>query len=109
MEGKGVTAAQSPSPGENGEQNEAQARGGELASGRGANSPARGNESNVPTQPSPGGPAHRSAWGEPDTTPNEWQRPRVRVDARLLEATLLNLHKRIAAVPLVFDIPGADG
>jgi energy-coupling factor transporter ATP-binding protein EcfA2 len=30
------------------------------------------------------------------------------VDARLLEATLLNLHKRIAAVPLVFDIPGAE-
>jgi energy-coupling factor transporter ATP-binding protein EcfA2 len=32
--------------------------------------------------------------------------PRVRVDARLLEATLLNLRKRIAAIPLVFDIPG---
>jgi hypothetical protein len=30
------------------------------------------------------------------------------VDARLLEATLLNLRKRIAAIPLVFDIPGAD-
>jgi energy-coupling factor transporter ATP-binding protein EcfA2 len=30
------------------------------------------------------------------------------VDARLLEATLLNLHKRIAAVPLVYDIAGAD-
>jgi energy-coupling factor transporter ATP-binding protein EcfA2 len=44
----------------------------------------------------------------PDETTSEWQRPRVRVDARLLEATLLNLHKRIAAVPLVFDIPGAD-
>ena len=37
-----------------------------------------------------------------------WQRPRVRVDARLLEATLLNLRKRIAAIPLVFDIPGTD-
>jgi hypothetical protein len=33
---------------------------------------------------------------------------RVRVDARLLEATLLNLRKRIAAIPLVFDIPGAE-
>ena len=30
------------------------------------------------------------------------------MDARLLEATLLNLRKRIAAIPLVFDIPGAD-
>ena len=28
----------------------------------------------------------------------------VRVDARLLEAALLNLHKRVAAVPLVFEI-----
>jgi energy-coupling factor transporter ATP-binding protein EcfA2 len=34
--------------------------------------------------------------------------PRVRVDARLLEATLLNLRKRVAAVPLVFDIAGAE-
>jgi energy-coupling factor transporter ATP-binding protein EcfA2 len=30
------------------------------------------------------------------------------VDARLLEATLLNLRKRVAAIPLVFDIPGAE-
>jgi len=34
--------------------------------------------------------------------------PHVRVDARLLEATLLNLRKRVAAIPLVFDIPGAE-
>ena len=39
---------------------------------------------------------------------NAWRQSRVRVDARLLEATLLNLRKRIAAIPLVFDIPGAD-
>jgi energy-coupling factor transporter ATP-binding protein EcfA2 len=31
----------------------------------------------------------------------------VRVDARLLEAALLNLRKRIAAVPLVFEIDGS--
>jgi energy-coupling factor transporter ATP-binding protein EcfA2 len=31
----------------------------------------------------------------------------VRVDARLLEAALLNLRKRIAAIPLVFEIAGA--
>jgi energy-coupling factor transporter ATP-binding protein EcfA2 len=31
----------------------------------------------------------------------------VRVDARLLEAALLNLRKRIAAIPLVFQISGA--
>ncbi|HTU04382.1 MAG TPA: GTPase, partial [Trebonia sp.] len=37
-----------------------------------------------------------------------WHQPRVRLDARLLEATLLNLRKRISAIPLVFDLPGAD-
>jgi hypothetical protein len=102
MEGKGMTAEQSPSPGDNGEpsenneQREAQARGAELAPVRGANSPGHGNEPEV-TQSAPGEPA-----------PGNWQRSRVRVDARLLEATLLNLRKRIAAIPLVFDIPGTD-
>jgi energy-coupling factor transporter ATP-binding protein EcfA2 len=33
--------------------------------------------------------------------------PHVRVDARLLEAALLNLRKRIAAIPLVFELEGA--
>jgi len=33
--------------------------------------------------------------------------PHVRVDARLLEAALVNLRKRIAAIPLVFEIAGA--
>jgi hypothetical protein len=87
MEGKGVTAEQSPSPGENGEQGGTQARGGEIAPVRGANSPVAGNEQGVATQ-------------------DPQQRPRVRVDARLVEATLLNLRKRIAGIPLVFDIPG---
>jgi energy-coupling factor transporter ATP-binding protein EcfA2 len=108
MEGRGMTAEQSPSPGENGEQSETEARGGEMAPERGANSPLDGKESAVPTEPSPEGSAPRSAWGAPEGQASEWQRPRVRVDARLLEATLLNLQKRIAAIPLVFDIAGAD-
>jgi energy-coupling factor transporter ATP-binding protein EcfA2 len=33
--------------------------------------------------------------------------PHVRVDARLLEAALLNLRKRVAAIPLVFQISGS--
>jgi energy-coupling factor transporter ATP-binding protein EcfA2 len=33
--------------------------------------------------------------------------PHTRVDARLLEAALLNLRKRIAAIPLVFEIEGS--
>ena len=50
-----------------------------------------------------------NAPGEDQPDPDRGrQRPRVRVDARLLEATLLNLRKRIAAIPLVFDIQGAD-
>ena len=117
MEGKGMTAEQSPSPGEDGEQSEnnepseTQARGGELASTGGSNSPSRGNEPGVPAEPTPGGQGPRSPWGTPEEKAAEpqWQRPpRVRVDARLLEATLLNLRKRIAGVPLVFDIAGAD-
>jgi energy-coupling factor transporter ATP-binding protein EcfA2 len=108
MDGKGMTAEQSPSPGDNGENSETHARGGEFTSARGANSPAPGNEQAVPTPSSPERQVPRKPWDVPDEKASEWRQPRVRVDARLLEATLLNLHKRIAAVPLVFDIPGAD-
>src|ERR1700734_830180 len=90
MEGKGTAAEESSLPGGNGERDETigvNAHGGEIVPMRGAVSPAAGNE--------------------PGMSAN-WERPRVRVDARLLEATLLNLRKRIAAIPLVFDIPGAD-
>jgi len=90
MEGLGATAEQSSSPGGNGQQNEtseAKTPSGEMAPMRGAALPADGND--------------------PRMSANR-DRPRVRVDARLLEATLLNLRKRIAAIPLVFDIPGAD-
>jgi energy-coupling factor transporter ATP-binding protein EcfA2 len=90
MEGMGTAAEESSLPGGNGERDEkngVNAHGGEIVPMGGAVSPADGNE--------------------PDMSGN-WQRPRVRVDARLLEATLLNLRKRIAAIPLVYDIPGAD-
>ncbi len=83
MEGMGATAEQSPSPGEDGDQGKKTGQGESRAHG-GELEPARAAE----------------------TAP--WQQPRVRVDARLLEATLLNLRKRIAAIPLVFDIPGAE-
>jgi energy-coupling factor transporter ATP-binding protein EcfA2 len=90
MEGKGTAAEESSLPGGNGERDETigvNAHGGEIVPMRGAVLPVAGNE--------------------PGMSAN-WERPRVRVDARLLEATLLNLRKRIAAIPLVFDIPGAD-
>jgi energy-coupling factor transporter ATP-binding protein EcfA2 len=35
-------------------------------------------------------------------------RPHLRVDGRLLEAALLNLRRRTAAIPLVFAAPGAE-
>src|SRR3984957_18487139 len=82
MEGMGATADQSPPPGGNGEQGRNTGQGEARARG-----------------------------GEPGTADDagaQWDQPRVRVDARLLEATLLNLRKRIAAIPLVFDIPGAE-
>ena len=52
---------------------------------------------------------------EPEPEPDEpgipledqHPQPHVRVDARLLEAALLNLRKRIAAIPLVFEIEGS--
>jgi energy-coupling factor transporter ATP-binding protein EcfA2 len=105
MEGKGATAEESPSPGRERQnvtgaagaadmvdsmvapEGEMGASGGESAPQPGASSPNDGNESRVA---------------------EAWQQSRVRVDARLLEATLLNLRKRVAAIPLVFDIPGAD-
>jgi energy-coupling factor transporter ATP-binding protein EcfA2 len=90
MEGKGTAAEESSLPGGNGERDETigvNAHSGEIVPMRGAVLPVAGHE--------------------PDMSAN-WERPRVRVDARLLEATLLNLRKRIAAIPLVFDIAGAD-
>ena len=121
MEGKGVTAEQAPLPGENGEQHEKrqdapQAHGSEMASGTGASSLPSGNEPGMSySSAEPAGEAApRLGWDLPggsegdSETAGQWQRPRVRVDARLLEATLLNLHKRIAAIPLVLDIPGAE-
>jgi len=56
------------------------------------------------TDGSPGGPDVAEA----AVAPRPAALPRVRVDARLLEATLLNLRKRVAAIPLAFDIPGAE-
>jgi len=53
----------------------------------------------------PGEQASGGQWGSGASTA---PLPRVRVDARLLEATLLNLRKRVAAIPLVFDIAGAE-
>src|ERR1700733_2002444 len=53
-----------------------------------------------------GGGQPASAGYQPGVT-GSWHESRVRVDARLLEATLLNLRKRISAIPLVFDLPGA--
>ncbi len=104
MERKGVTAEESPSPGIE-QRNGADAAGaadmvnsmtapeGQMGSSGGATAPPH----------SAGSPR---AENEPGVSGSR-QQSRVRVDARLLEATLLNLRKRVAAIPLVFDIPGA--
>src|SRR5271154_4022228 len=44
---------------------------------------------------------------EQQEPPDPHPQPHTRVDARLLEAALLNLRKRVAAIPLVFEIEGA--
>lgn len=59
--------------------------------------PAADDEVPAPVAPAPVAPA-------PATSPL----PRVRVDARLLEAALLNLRKRVAAIPLAFAVPGTE-
>jgi energy-coupling factor transporter ATP-binding protein EcfA2 len=59
-----------------------------------------------PTPAAPPSPAAQAAPAAPADLVAPAQ-PHVRVDARLLEAALLNLRKRIAAIPLVFQIPGA--
>ncbi len=71
--------------------------------------PAGPGEVPRPGEPVPPGPQageQSTVGGNEQDVPDAPAR-RVRVDARLLEATLLNLRKRIAAIPLVFDIPGA--
>jgi len=57
--------------------------------------------------PPPGPDQAQLGAAEPDAEDAAPAQPHVRVDARLLEAALLNLRKRIAAVPLVFEISGA--
>jgi energy-coupling factor transporter ATP-binding protein EcfA2 len=62
-----------------------------------------GNEGDVTQAP----PAQSKA-DQMQSTPPRPRVPPVRVDARLLEATLLNLRKRVAGIPLVFEIPSAQ-
>jgi hypothetical protein len=125
MEGKGMTAEQSPSPRRDGIERRIDTRSvgadapgtadmvnsmaapeSEREAASGESVPRGGDDSDQ------GALQESSQQGiEPGTQlamRNAWQQSRVRVDARLLEATLLNLRKRIAAIPLVFDIPGAD-
>jgi energy-coupling factor transporter ATP-binding protein EcfA2 len=61
-------------------------------------------------------PGHQTATSNPQEPhepqdqhepPDPRPQPHTRVDARLLEAALLNLRKRVAAIPLVFEIEGA--
>jgi energy-coupling factor transporter ATP-binding protein EcfA2 len=105
MEGKGVTAEESPSPGIE-RRNDAGAAG--AADMVNSMTAPEGEEGASGGEPSPPGGAGSPQGGSEPGVPDVWQQSRVRVDARLLEATLLNLRKRIAAIPLVFDIPGAD-
>ena len=127
MEGKGVTAEQSPLPRRDGIERRIDTRSAgpdaagaadmvnsmaapederEVASGgsvpRGGDDSGQGKD-----QGKDQGSEQGSEQGTQLAMRNAWQQSRVRVDARLLEATLLNLRKRVAAIPLVFDIPGA--
>ncbi len=77
-----------------------------AGSDQAAGSPAAAPEAAAPAQPTPAAPDSPDSPADPAAVYQPPQ-PHVRVDARLLEAALLNLRKRIAAIPLVFEIPGA--
>src|SRR6201986_4529270 len=135
MEGKGETAEQSPSPGIAWRASEAeydqqpdqaqqahqlgqpqptqqadlsnQPRNADIVNSMAAPDDEMG-ENQVPggeVVPQAGG--HAAPAGYQPGVTGSWRESRVRVDARLLEATLLNLRKRISAIPLVFDLQGA--
>ena len=66
----------------------------------------------APAEPAPAAPPAPTAPQAPiphrtPAPPRPSAQSHVRVDARLLEAALLNLRKRIAAIPLVFEITGS--
>jgi len=67
----------------------------------------------IPVRPEDARSADIPAATEPGVAPEEPPEPEtadqvhVRVDARLLEAALLNLRKRVAGIPLVFEIAGS--
>jgi energy-coupling factor transporter ATP-binding protein EcfA2 len=101
MEGHGVTAGSPAEP-----DGSVAALGGESVPHSGGGAAQGGNEGDV-TQ-GPPTPEAEAAVPAPSSVPDRPRVPPVRVDARLLEATLLNLRKRVAAIPLVLDVPGAE-
>ena len=68
--------------------------------------PSPRKQSPKPSRPRRAAPATVAASARNPETPGRPQ-GHARVDARLLEAALLNLRKRIAAIPLVFQISGS--
>jgi energy-coupling factor transporter ATP-binding protein EcfA2 len=105
MDEKGVTARERPSPGD-----------GPVPAGGMAAPPAAGGPraaDGASAAPAASGAAGASAApvsGEEPAAPVPAVRPlpRMRVDARLLEAALLNLRKRVAAIPLALAVPGTE-
>ena len=66
-----------------------------AAAGARVAGPAAGAEAAAPARDTGAAPAH----------PDSVVEPHVRVDARALESALINLRKRIGAVPLLFEAP----
>jgi len=123
MEGQGVARrASSHVTDDRGDAGEGQRRSGDdtlvlPAAGTGAGQPAdaAAPAEPAPAEPTPAEPAAaptpmqplQSQQASEPPAPQDSPQPHARVDARLLEAALLNLRKRIAAVPLVFEIAGS--
>jgi energy-coupling factor transporter ATP-binding protein EcfA2 len=67
--------------------------------------PASASPESAGSIPAPGQPTEPAEPAETQDSPTE---PHVRLDAQALEGALVNLRKRVAAVPLVFQTPDTD-
>jgi energy-coupling factor transporter ATP-binding protein EcfA2 len=106
MEGKGMTARDVPSPGTARLESHGRPESIGAATGAAADEADRVNSVGAPEDGAGGTPDENEMHAS--ETGAEADEPRARVDARQLEAALLNLRKRVAALPLVFGIPGSD-
>jgi energy-coupling factor transporter ATP-binding protein EcfA2 len=101
---KAPAAGAGKSPGTGGRAEAVPESAGVAGPDTGATVPARGDDPPEPPDVEPGGAGDAEAGH--DAAPDPAGEPHVRVDARALESALLNLRKRVAAIPVLYETPG---